>query len=250
VKTVRGALAALALTLFFAVPAFAETEAEANYRHEWLDKGYKDWRDASLRLQNTFAGGELVYVAARQTERFSLVDDEYIAGVFHPVTDTVSFTVEANCSPTHQVLPRWAAVAGVETTVRGWGLAAGYKRTEYDLSRVDMGVFRIEKYAGNFRGAYTYYPVHVDNAGSVSSHAFRMDWFYDDRSFAGIGYATGREAENDGASGTLISDIEEYSIVCRHWLARDWALAFETGTHRQSPYYTRNWVSIGIRRTF
>ncbi len=266
-KVVRNALAALVLAFFFIAPAFAVAasaakiipagrssgagfEAEVGDRHEWLDKGYRDWSDSWLRLQSKFEEGGLLYGAARQTERFSISDNEYSAGVFQPVTDSVSFAAEVNYSPTHRVLSRWAAFAGVEAVVSGWGLATGYKRTEYDLSRVDMGVFRVEKYAGNFRGAYTFYPVHVDNAGSVASHAFRLDWYYGDKSFAGMGFAAGREAENDGASGTLTSDVEEYSLFLKHWLARQWSIAFDTGTHRQMPYYTRNWVSVGIRRTF
>ncbi len=264
-KVVRNVFTALAVLCAASTFAFAESatknspaplstgagfEAEAGNRHEWLDKGYKDWSDSWVRLQQKSEGGGLLYGAARQTERFSIVDNEYSVGVYMPVTDTVSFTADAGYSPTHQVLARWAAFAGVEAAVSGWGLAAGYKRTEYDVSRVDMGVFRVEKYAGDFRAAYTFYPVHVDNAGSVSSHAFRLDWFYGDKSFVGAGYAAGREAESGGASGILISDVEEYSIVCKQWLTRDWSLAFDTGTHRQSPYYTRNWVSIGIRRTF
>lgn len=264
-KAIRNAIAALAF--FFAAPAFAGAEsavkndpaglsagagfeAEAGHRRDWLDNGYKEWSDSWVRLQKRSGEGGLVYGAARQTERFSLVDNEYTAGVFQPVTDTVSFTAEAGFSPTHRVLSRWTGFAGMETVVAGWGLAAGYKRTEYDVSRVDMGVFRVEKYAGNFRVAYTFYPVQVDNAGSVSSHAFRLDWYYGDSSFIGAGYAGGREAENDGASGTLVSDVEEYAIFLKQWLARDWSLALDTGTHRQSPYYTRNWVSIGVRRTF
>lgn len=263
-KVVRNAFAAL--VFLFAVSTFASAEpasktipglspdagfgAEVGNRHEWLDKGYRDWSDSWVRLQQKFEEGGFLYGAARQTERFSIGDNEYSAGVYQPVTNAVSFTAEAGYSPTHQVLARWSAFAGMETAVSGWGFAAGYKRTEYDLSRVDMGVFRMEKYAGDFRAAYTFYPVHVDNAGSVSSHAFRLDWYYGDKSFAGVGYAAGREAESDGASGALVSDIEEYSIAWNHWMSRDWLVAVDAGTHRQSPYYTRNWVSIGIRRAF
>ncbi len=225
-------------------------EAEAEYTHESLDKGYQDWRAAWLRLQERSESGDTLYGGIRQTNRFSLADDEYQIGFVHPLAAPFSLAAELSLSPTHNVFPRWSGFAEVDMALSGWVLAAGYRRTEYDQSQVNMGSFRVERYWGDLRGAYTFYPVTVENAGSVSSHAFRVDWYYADRSFIGAGYAIGSEVENTGAAGLLSSDITEYLLTGRHYLMCGWLLIYEAGTHRQSPFYTRNWLSLGIGRTF
>ncbi|MBI4828482.1 MAG: YaiO family outer membrane beta-barrel protein [Nitrospinae bacterium] len=221
----------------------------AGYTYERLTNGYKDWRSAWLRASRTGAGGVL-YGAARHTERFGLDDSEFQAGLSLPFAAPFSLTVEAGASPSHKVLPRWTALTELGVNAAGWGLSAGYRRTEYDHSRTDMGIFRLERYVGDLRAAYTFYPVSVESAGSASGHALRLDWFYSDAGFIGLGYAMGREVESAGAAGLLVSDITEYAVIGRHEVTREWAVLFEAGTHRQAPYYTRDWASLGIGRVF
>ena len=228
----------------------ALNELAAGYSHEALTNGYQDWRSVWLRARHGTEAGTAVYGAARHTQRFGLDDSEFQAGLNLPLAAPFSLTMEAGASPSHNVLPRWSAMAEVGVNAAGWGLAAGYRRTEYDHSRTDMGIFRLERYLGDFRAAYTFYPVSVENAGSASGHAFRLDWYYSDRDFIGIGYATGREVENAGTAGLLVSDITEYLVTGRRFVTGDWSLLFEAGSHRQAPYYTRNWFSLGAGRVF
>jgi YaiO family outer membrane protein len=225
--------------------------AEAGYSRETLGNGYADWQTSYARIQHTTEKGADVYAGVRQTERFSLKDDAELLGVSLPFSDALSAVAEGEASGSRNVLPSWTGLFELQGKLpMGWGLAGGARRTEYVSSRLLIGDIRLERYLGNFRGAYTYFQVNSDVGGSVSSHALLADYYYGDKDFIRVGYSFGKEIEGAGPLGLLTSDIEEYVFSGRHYLSEIWSLVYETGSHRQGPHYTRKWAGIGFRRGF
>lgn len=257
-KTLTWMAAAIPVALFFlASPAFAEKNpnarlrVEAGYSHEWLGNGYADWQSSYARLGRTSPDGLSLYGGWRQTDRFSLKDDAALAGFALPVSNVLSVTAEGEVSGTHHVLPAWTAFLELQGTLGGgWGLAAGARRTEYADTRLTIGDLRLERYAGNFRAAYTYFPVSSEAGGFVDSHAFQVDYYYGDHDYIRAGYATGKEVEGAGPLGLLTSEIEEYTFSGRHRVYGGWAVAYDLGSHRQGPHYTRKWAGLGFIRGF
>jgi YaiO family outer membrane protein len=150
------------------------------------------------------------------------------------------------------VLPRGSAFAQVfKSLPQGWGLNLGYRRSEYTSNGVDMLVAGGERYWGDWRGAVTVYSGKPDGAPSAESYRFQLTRYYADRSYVGIGYTFGREVENVGPPlGILVSDVRDLTINGRHWLTRDWALAWDLVAHEQGTLYRREGFRLGLRYRF
>lgn len=227
-------------------------QLEAGHGREQLDKSYyTDWLNTYVTAENRLDSGVVAYGTARQVERYRLTDQEYLLGSYLPVAERTFLLVEGNMSPAYNVLPRWSALLELNHSFDGgWGGGIGARRTEYAMTQFWMGIARIERYLGPWYGSYTLRQVSVDTIGDASSHSLKLSCYYGDKSFAGAGYSIGRELESAGAAGTLVSDITEYLIAGRHWISEQWGMSWEAGSHMQGAYYTRRWISIGIRREF
>lgn len=257
-KRLKWTAATIPLAMFFfPSPLRAEEsrtppmQVEAGYSRESLGNGYADWRSAYARLERTSVNELTLYGGWRQTERFALQDDAVMAGIALPLSNVFSVAAEGELCGSHHVLPAWTAFLEFQSRLAGgWGLAAGARRTEYADSRLMVGNLRLERYEGNFRAAYTYFPINSDIGGSVESHAFQADYYYGNRDYVRAGYSTGKEIEGAGPLGLLTSEIEEYAFSGRHGVYGGWAVTYDLGSHRQGPHYTRRWAGLGLRRGF
>lgn len=112
------------LAILFATPAFAapETQLELGLSYEPMTRGYADWQSRYVFGAMDFGARDTLYAQVRETERFSVRDQELMVGRYYPLGERVTGMAEASFSPSAVVLPRWSAQGLVLVT---WATAGG-----------------------------------------------------------------------------------------------------------------------------
>lgn len=249
-------LFALAATLVLSGSVAAQesgfkVEAEARSSIERLSGDRADWRNTQLDIQARNAARQSFYGYLRTAERFDQRDGEVMMGTYQPFGGSWAVQIEAAMSPTHHVLAKDSLLAQLERRFDGgWGVLAGYKRSEYALTGTDLAIVTADRYFSSFRAAYTLYLGRPDGAGFGPSHRLQWSYYYSDRSFIGISAAAGREVENIVPRGVLSTQIRNWSLAGRHEIAPRWAVSYEWLTQRQGDFYIRRGFGLGIRHAF
>lgn len=234
-----------------AVPRSSELELGAS--NERLTGGRADWRSVYLEGAHTFAARRTLYGGVRQTERFELRDTEEWFGYSHPLDAAWTSLIEASASQQHQVLPRYSVFGQLAKQLgEGWGASFGLRHSEYNASGVNLLVAGAERYWGSYRGAYTLYAGRPEGAASTGvAHRLQLNYYYGERSSIGVAAAAGREVENLGPAGGIVTtDVRSLSLAGRHWMTPEWALSWEVSAHQQGDLYRRQGIRLGARRRF
>ncbi len=222
-----------------------QIELGGGYDHLSKNAGY--WRTEYLSFEHRFAPRELLYATLMQTERFSFNDEQFLVGGYYPLSQRLTLNLEGNVSPSPQVLSKNSIMGSLQGTLgAGWVLTGGYRHSEYGTGPLEQGFSTLEYYFSDFRLAYTARV--TDSLGKTQfGHRFDFSYYYQDASFVTLTYVMG--AETGGFQGTVY-DTEFFGLHGRHWFNRDWALTWDLGHTRQGNAYTREGVSVGIRRAF
>ena len=107
---------AVAAALCICLPAWATeppdtTTIGLDLARETLSGGRADWSERTVRARHDLGERRLAEFTLGQTERFGLGDRQIGALYAWPLDAALSASVEANASPSHQVLARNAAGA-------------------------------------------------------------------------------------------------------------------------------------------
>lgn len=229
------------------------TEVQINYTSESLTNGFGKWRSASVDFSHKFSQRKTLYGSYRETDRLKQRDREFVLGYYHPLSRKWLLLVEAGASPSHKVLPKWSALVQVERNFKnGWNLQGGYRRTEFNTAKVNLGIAGFEKYWGNYRAAYNLYINNLQNGGTSASQRFQFNRYYGDPvSSVGISFGFGRELENLGVGrGVLRTEVQSFSVSGQHFFNRRWGLNYGLVIHRQGNLYNRRGGQIGLRFRF
>ena len=230
----------------------ARTAIEFGGTHETLTNNLPDWSSVYLEAAHDFGPRHTLYGGVRETRRFGATDTQVNAGLYYPFGEKWTLQVEGDFSGTHNVLPNYSLYANLHRTLaHGWGAGAGARRSEYTTTPVNILSGLLERYWGNFRGAYTIYNGRPEGAPSATAHRFQLNYYYGERSTVGLSYTTGREVESVGPpAGIIASDITDWTLTGRHWFARHWAVTYDLLTHKQGSLYRREGMRFGIRHSF
>ena len=229
-----------------------DAEIQLSFSYEDLTNGYAPWRSVALDFSKKLAERKVVYGTFRETSRFSLGDQEVLAGLYYPLGRHWTALFEATASPSHQVLPKFSVLGQLEHSFgKGWNAQAGIRHTVYDAARTNLGIFTLERYFENYRAGYTLYISQLEGAGLSAGHRVQGDRYYGQGSRVGLGFAFGRELENVGPPrGILRTETKNVFLVGEHWFAAHWAIAYEVGWHKQGDLYTKRGASVGLRYRF
>ena len=243
--------ALLMLPAFACASDFSGVQAEAGITRDYLDKGYADWRSSYIEAKNRIAERQVVYGMLRETERYAQKDTELMAGYYHPLARQWTGVLEGNVSTTHIILPKFSALAQLQYAWdEGWGVHAGFRHTEFDTASINLGIFTLERYLGNYRAAYTLYSGYLADTGSTVSQRIQFSRYYAEHSWLGIALSGGKELENLGSGVALQTDVQSVIFNGRHWFSNDWAVSYEAAVTQQGDFYTRNGVRLGLRHQF
>jgi YaiO family outer membrane protein len=231
--------------------AFA-LEGEAGLSHETVTNNNADWNSVYLEAAHGFAPRQTLYGALREVERFDLRDSQIEAGYYHPLTGRLVGHVEGSASPDHHVLPKGSLFGEFALALdAGWVVAGGVRKSEYTATGTRVITASLERYFSRYRAFYTLANGKPEDAGSASSHRIGVDYYYaGERSRAGVSATWGREVENIVPAGIVTSDVRALNVYGRHWIAPQWAVTWELGTHEQGDFYRRTGGRLGLRRAF
>jgi YaiO family outer membrane protein len=235
-----------------AVTQVRNTEVEAGFTREHLSGGQPEWKSWYVEGAHDFARRHTLFGGAGQTERFGLRDDVLWAGLYYPLAREWTLLVEASHAPEHRVLARYSAFAQLHRALAdGWGVAAGVRHSEYTAVYTNSLLAEVERYWGNWRGAYTLYLGRPEDAGSAAAHRLQVNYYYGERSRIGTAFTFGREVENAGpTAGIVTTDVMGLALFGRHWFAPHWAATWEVLTHDQGNLYRRTGLRLGLRYGF
>lgn len=228
------------------------THAELKASRDTLGRNYANWHSVEAQLLQRAQDGRTLYGSLRETRRFSLDDQELFAGAYVPLSTDWAAVVEGSTSPSHKVLARWSAFGQLHRKfANGWNLQAGWRHTEYNNTATSLASLTTERYWQNYRAAFTAYSGKLDGvAGTFPSGRVQFDYYYSDRDRIGVSLSTGREAENLGAAGVLVSKVRDAALIGNHWINPQWAMTYSANVHRQGDIYTRHGIELGVRRRF
>ncbi|MBM3341897.1 MAG: YaiO family outer membrane beta-barrel protein [Betaproteobacteria bacterium] len=229
------------------------TDVEFGYGAERLSNNTPDWQNIFVEGSHRFKDRHAVFGGLRATERFGLWDQEAYGSLHYPIAPTWNLAVEGSLSPAHEVLPKFTLGAQIQKLLPlGLIAGVGYRHNEYTRSQSALRTFSLERYWGDFRGAYMLFSGKPEGGGSAPAHRFQLNYYYGENvSSVGLSFTTGREVENVGApAGLRTTDVRNWTISGRHWFARDWAVTYDLMTHRQGELYRRDGLRLGLRYRF
>jgi YaiO family outer membrane protein len=227
------------------------SEYEIGGSYDSLDNGYDDWNGVYLEGSYSPSRNKTYYAAVESTERFSQREAEILAGAYLPLDADWSLMLEASFAPGADVLPQWAAMAGLHRTLDdGWGLRGGFRHAEYADSRYELLNLGVDRYWGDWLAGYTLYIGWPEGADTSVSHLARLDRYYGKSNRIGILAGVGKESESVGQDRLLTSNTRTFGVIGRHWINPEWALSYSATWQRQGDVYNREGLRVGLRRKF
>lgn len=231
----------------------ASLEYQAGIAHESLSRSHPSWDSRYLRVTQQNAPGEIFYGQFETASRFDRQDDFVTLGAYLPLGPRWEFNLEAGASGTHNVLPASNVTAGVQYASGGnsfEGLAL--RTTQYDAASVNSGIVSLEHYWKRYRLYYTLTAAHLAAAGTDVEQSGEIDRYYgsSEKSYVGFGYVTGREIDDAGLPLLLVSHVDGWNVVGRHWLDTHWSVVYGFGSFEQGNLYTRTGGHVAIDYRF
>ena len=226
-------------------------EIELSTSYESLNHGYAPWLSLSLDVSKKLANRRVIYGALRETSRFSLRDQEVMGGVYIPLGKRWLAQVEASGSPSHRVQAKWSVFGQLgRELARGWVAQAGFRRTAYNQTSVNLSILSLERYWKNYRAAYSLYVSHLPGVGVSTSHSLQANYYYRERNALGVTVAAGQELTNLGARGLLRTEARGVALSGQHWLGQRWTVNYALNWNQQGDIYTRKGARVGFRFHF
>ena len=191
-----------------------------------------------------------VSLSGQRAERFGQQDGEIGAAAAIGVGRAWTVEIASRASPIHRFLPTWAADVGASRILGdGWVAAGRLSHREYREAIVDGAALGLEKYVGPFRTQYEISSNGVRGAGSHFGHRLAADYFYgvDPRNRVRLSLAFGKEVEDVGATGVVVSDVRDGALIWQQRVRGRWAVESGVTLSDHGSLYTRREVLIGLR---
>jgi YaiO family outer membrane protein len=202
-----------------------------------------------LDFQHSFAPRQLVYGSLQQTERFQLSDTQFLLGGYYPLPSGMTLNVEGNFSGTHHLVPLDSEMVSVQVPItKGWFVTGGLRRSKYTFSTSYQEFGQLEWYVNNYRLAYTLSSTEAQGE-TLFGNSVSLSRYYNDFSYITLNLGQGREVE-EGLNQNIFFNTRSIGLNGRHWLNKDWAIAWSLSSARQDTAYTRTGGSFGLRRAF
>jgi YaiO family outer membrane protein len=224
-------------------------EVEAGASREVLTRGEEPWEDYWVRAIVRPAPATHVYGGVRYTRRFGEDDQQLEAGGAAPLGALWSMRLDGTWSPTHRVLPIWAASGTLRRQLpRGWGVFFGGGRTVYEATGVNDQHVGVDRRIAAVRLEYRLQLHQIDVGGSGIHHRVTGTWFYATPSSVSLGIGTGREALVVGPGDVRNVSTLFGALWGIHWLDDRTGVSYTFAAYRHGDFFTRTTSSVGVRR--
>ena len=250
--------AALAAGLSFPVSARADEpgaapsqQATFELRVEDPNRGLDPWRAARIEWTTRAANWERSWRAAAVVEeRFGQQDHGVELGASLPLDRSWLLDADAGLAPGAEFLPRQrASLRLLRRMDGGWLAGVGLREARYRDERVTAANASIERYAGQWRFAWTANLTRIDGE-HAPGHELALDRYYNERDSIGLRLARGEESIALGDGGRIAASVRSAGLVGQHWLSPHWGLRWGAGYVDQDGLYDRAWLQLGLQHAW
>lgn len=219
--------------------------------HEDLDHGLPSWNREFLEITRKTESAASYRAGLARDERFGVAD--------------LSMMLGAGI----ELAKRWRAEIGIvyvdgadfqpelslnlllgKSLDNGWATDIRYQRRNYAAATVSMTTAGVEKYAGDFRIAYSLGIAHLHGASNSLNQSLTVNWYYREHSSIGIRINRGDEAESIGPGRVLETPVRGASIMGRREISERLSLDWWLGLHEQGDFYRRQFLGMAVSIRF
>ena len=214
-----------------------------------LSNNLPSWRETTVQYTQQAGSETFLGTGLTRASRFNMDDWQFNALYSTKLSSALRASLDANVSPSHRVLARYALDGQLHYEFQqAWLAHVGLKTSSYNDARVNQLLFGLEHYFSAFSISLGLRPTWAFGR-TVYSGEVRGNFYYDDRNSVGFLLASGREVTPIGANVALV-DVRAVAIIGQHWLNRHWALTYAVNRTRQGTFYTRRGIDVGIQYAF
>lgn len=224
---------------------------EFGYNFNHLSNGYDNWQGSYLRAEHKANHRNLYYAGIETSERFSLDDQLYRAGIYITFSERWSAQFELSTSPTHKVRPTNGQFALFSRSLeQGWVTSFGFKRTQWQTSKSVGALTKLEKYWNNYRLAGTVNMGHLQGGDDAFGYGITFSHYYSDSDSWNISLSSGDELERVSSDRVLKTAVTGASLYGLHYFNPNWALRWSLSGSNQGELYDMKGLELGVRYKF
>lgn len=218
-----------------------------------LDGTYNSWFEGRVGFRKDLGERRVLFGAATTARRFGVDAQEYALGGSRPIAGRLTGGVELTAGPGFGFFADWSGFGELSLRLDGgFALGASYRHREYSGNGVEIANATLEKYAGAYRVAYTFWlsKIELSPRGRRRSHSVTVTRYYGERSNVSLIIGAGDGLEAIDLQRVVETETRNAVVSGAHWISERLALTYEAGWHRQDPFYDRLEVRVGLRRRF
>lgn len=212
-----------------------------------LSGGLPSWNNQFVELQYEHDPSQLYRLLLGRNARYSSADTTVGLGAEFSWPSGWLAGTELSSASGPDYLPELAFAAHVGKALDGgWVLDLRYQRRDYEAADVDGWVGSIEKYAGDFRYAYSLGRSRLDRTSGLVNHRIATDWYYASDASIGVTISAGDEAESLADGRVLESRVKAASLNGRRGVTERIELRWWLGVSEQGDFYRRRFLGLAI----
>lgn len=216
-----------------------------------LDRDADSWLDGRLGARKSFGRGRSLQASLATARRFGSAAHELVAGGAHGIGSRVTAAFETGAASGGGFLPKWKVAAEANVRLgRGFVAGATLAHREYRPRSVRLATATFEKYAGDYRVAYTFWSARLQGSTARASHSAAASRAYGERSMIGLVASFGNGVEASDSNRLIEIRSRGLALHGVHALSRRQALIYGGAFHRLEGVYDRFELTLGLRRTF
>jgi YaiO family outer membrane protein len=217
-----------------------------------LTGNYAAWSQSYiLATERGSAGRPTFYEQYSEGNRYGLHDRGIVAGTYLSAGPRTLVGLEAQTSPSHNVLPSFAGNVSVEQRFAGgFGAAVGLTHRSYTTTDASIATLTADRYVGRYRFLYATSFAHLAGTPGTAVTQTIGATMYDARGgeLTLRGYA-GRDVESAG-NGVLVMRVSGASLSGRVPVAGRTSLTYGLDTFTQGGLYSGTGVRLGVKQNF
>ncbi|MGX5914767.1 YaiO family outer membrane beta-barrel protein [Aliidiomarina sp. Khilg15.8] len=244
-------LAAVFVALVTTTSSFAQaSELAAGVGFDTLNNNYDSWQHAYVRGSHDVRPDLELLGQARRYERFGLTNTEVSAGSVWQINGLTSLSAEAAFTPNADFRPDQRLNAALYRSAwQNGGITLGAQYSFWPQNDSSEVYIEPDYYYKQFRFAWRFSRVNLQNVGSSSSQRISVAWYYSDRSRVTLAVSDGREIEQI-RDNLVVAKVRSLAIYGRHHLRRAWSFEYALSFTDQGDFYNRTGAEIGIHYRF
>ncbi|MDJ0699798.1 MAG: YaiO family outer membrane beta-barrel protein [Woeseiaceae bacterium] len=215
--------------------------------YDSLSRNLPNWNNQFAEILYRQAGGRFYRARVARDERAATADTSFGIGAETPLPDDwfAGADVSLASDPFYQADIGYSLYAG-KVLEDGWVANLRYRRKEYASATIGSAVAGVEKYAGDFRLAYSLSVSRLHGGSSFMNHVATGNWYIDADTSVGITLSTGDEAEAIGNGRVLETDVASLTLSGRQQFGERYSLQWWVGVHDQGELYRRRFLGMAV----